>query len=58
MQAPDGNDEVIPGLYVTGQGMGGMYDSTYDLLAEGSASRFALSSGRIAARSIVQENLA
>ena len=54
MQALDGNDEVIPGLYITGQDMGGLYDSTYDLLAEGSASSFALSSGRIAVRSIVQ----
>jgi fumarate reductase flavoprotein subunit len=53
MQALDGNEEVIPGLYLTGQDMGGLYDSTYDLLAEGSASSFALSSGRIAVRSIV-----
>ncbi len=54
MQAlrPDG--EIIPGLYVTGQDMGGLYDSTYDLLAEGSASSFALCSGRIAVRNIVK----
>ena len=58
MQALDGNGEVITGLYVTGQDMGGLYDSTYDLLAEGSASSFALSSGRIAIRSIVKINLA
>jgi len=58
MQALDGKEEVIPGLYVTGQDMGGLYDSTYDLLAEGSASSFALSSGRIAVRSIVHINLA
>jgi fumarate reductase flavoprotein subunit len=57
MQALDGSDEVIPGLYVTGQDMGGLYDSTYDLLAEGSASSFALSSGRIAVRSIIQKEL-
>ncbi len=54
MQALDWNGEVIPGLYVTGQDMGGLYDSTYDLLAEGSASSFALSSGRMAVRSIVE----
>ncbi|MDF1555226.1 MAG: FAD-binding protein, partial [Deferrisomatales bacterium] len=54
MQALDGDDAVIPGLYVTGQDMGGLYDSTYDLLVEGSASSFALSSGRIAVRHIVQ----
>ena len=57
MQALDSNEEVIPGLYVTGQDMGGLYDSTYDLLAEGSASSFALTSGRIAARSIVSLNI-
>lgn len=57
MQALNGNVEVIPGLYVTGQDMGGLYDSTYDLLAEGSASSFALSSGRIAVGSIVQEKI-
>lgn len=55
MQALGGNGEVIPGLYVTGQDMGGLYDSTYDLLAEGSASSFALSSGRIAVRSIAKK---
>lgn len=54
MQALDNSGEVIPGLYVTGQDMGGLYDSTYDLLAEGSASSFALSSGRIAVQSIAQ----
>ena len=52
MQALDSDEEPIPGLYVTGQDMGGLYDSTYDLLAEGSASSFALSSGRIAVRHI------
>lgn len=58
MQALNDNEEVIPGLYVTGQDMGGLYDSTYDLLAEGSASSFALSSGRIAVGSILQTELA
>jgi fumarate reductase flavoprotein subunit len=57
MQALNENGEVICGLYVTGQDMGGLYDSTYDLLAEGSASSFALSSGRIAARSILDSNI-
>lgn len=54
MQALDADGAVIPGLYVTGQDMGGLYDSTYDLLAEGSASSYALSSGRIAVRSIIK----
>ena len=58
MQALDSKDKIIPGLHVTGQDIGGLYDSTYDLLAEGSASSFALSSGRIAVRSIVQNNIA
>lgn len=53
MQALNETGEPISGLYITGQDMGGLYDSTYDLLAEGSASSFALSSGRIAAKSII-----
>lgn len=57
MQALNENEDVIPGLYVTGQDMGGLYDSTYDLLAEGSASSFALSSGRIAVKNIIQMDL-
>lgn len=57
MQALDIHENAIPGLYVTGQDMGGLYDSTYDLLAEGSASSFALSSGRIAAGSIIKKIL-
>jgi fumarate reductase flavoprotein subunit len=55
MQALDFNEGVIPGLYVTGQDMGGLYDSTYDLLAEGSASSFALSSGRLAVKDIIRK---
>ncbi len=54
MQALDPAGAVIPGLYITGQDMGGLYDSTYDLLAEGSASSFALCSGRIAVRNILK----
>jgi len=57
MQALDTEENVIPGLYVAGQDMGGLYDSTYDLLVEGSASSFAFSSGRIAVKSIIQEDL-
>ena len=41
--------DVIPNLYVTGQDIGGLYDSTYDLRCEGSASSFAMTSGRLAA---------
>ena len=32
MQALDCKDKIIPGLYVTGEDIGGLYDSTYDLL--------------------------
>ncbi len=52
MQALDDKGNPIKGLFVTGQDIGGLYDSTYDLLAEGSASSFALTSGRIAANYI------
>jgi fumarate reductase flavoprotein subunit len=55
MQAMDTNDEPIPRLYVTGQDMGRLYDSTYDLLAEGSASSIALSSGRLAVKAIIRD---
>ncbi len=41
--------DVIPGLYVIGQDIGGLYDSSYDLRCEGSASSFAMTSGRVAA---------
>jgi fumarate reductase flavoprotein subunit len=54
MQVLDGKEQVIPGLYVAGQDMGGLYDSTYDLLLEGSASGFALTSGRLAAKHILK----
>ena len=57
LQALDMKDNVIPGLYVTGQDMGGLYDSSYDLLLEGSASGFALTSGRMSAKHIVETRL-
>lgn len=58
MQAVNDRDEPIPGLYVTGQDMGGLSDTSYDLLLEGEASGFALTSGRLAARNIVTTELA
>jgi fumarate reductase flavoprotein subunit len=57
MQAENKDGDVIPGLYVAGQDIGGMYDSTYDLLLEGSASSFAMTSGRLAADHITKTNL-
>lgn len=56
-QALKVNGSKIPGLYVTGQDMGGLYDSSYDLLVEGSASGFALTSGRLAAQNIINNEL-
>lgn len=41
-------------LYVVGQDIGGLFDSTYDLRCEGSASSFAMTSGRIAAEHAIK----
>lgn len=49
---PQGN--VIPNLYVVGQDIGGLYDSSYDLRCEGSASSFAMTSGRVAALNAIK----
>lgn len=57
MQAIHKEGKPIPNLYVTGQDIGGLYDSTYDLLLEGSASSFALTSGRLAAEHIIKTKL-
>lgn len=57
LQVYDVDENVIPGLYVAGQDMGGLYDSTYDLLLEGSASGFALTSGRMAVLHIIETRL-
>lgn len=46
--------DVIPNLYVIGQDIGGLFDSSYDLRCEGSASSFALTSGRVAAMHAVK----
>ena len=45
---------MIPNLYVIGQDIGGLYDSSYDLRCEGSASSFAMTSGRYAAEHALQ----
>ena len=57
LQALDMKDNVIPGLYVTGMDMGGLYDSSYDLILEGSVSGFALTSGRMVVKYIVENRL-
>ena len=46
--------DVIENLYVVGQDIGGLYDSSYDLKCEGSASSFAMTSGRLAAQFAVE----
>ena len=46
--------DVIANLYVTGQDIGGLYDSSYDLKCEGSASSFAMTSGRLAADNAIK----
>jgi len=56
-QALSTHGQPVKGLYVTGQDMGGLYDSSYDLLVEGSASGFALTSGRLAAQNIIKNEL-
>lgn len=57
LQVYDTNEQIIPGLYVTGQDIGGLYDSSYDLLLEGSASGFALTSGRMAVQHIIKTRI-
>lgn len=46
--------DVINNLYVAGQDIGGLYDSSYDLKCEGSASSFAMTSGRLAADNAIK----
>lgn len=47
-EALDGEENVIPGLYAVGNDAGGLYGDSYDLIASGTASGFAMVSGRIA----------
>jgi fumarate reductase flavoprotein subunit len=44
----DANEKVIAGLYAVGCDAGGMYGDSYDIIASGIGSSFALNSGRIA----------
>jgi fumarate reductase flavoprotein subunit len=44
----DNEDNVIPGLYTVGNDAGGLYGDSYDIVASGTASGFAMVSGRIA----------
>lgn len=56
LQVIDKNDHVIPGLYAIGHDAGGMYGDSYDLkVGEGTASAFAINSGRMAVMTILKE---
>ncbi len=56
LQVLDKNDHVIPGLYAIGHDAGGVYGDSYDLkVGEGTASSFALNSGRMAVMTILKE---
>lgn len=58
LQVLDKNDHVIPGLYAIGHDAGGVYGDTYDLkVGEGTASAFAINSGRMAVETIVNGGL-
>jgi fumarate reductase flavoprotein subunit len=48
LEALDNEDNVIPGLYAVGNDAGGLYGDSYDLIASGTASGFAMVSGRMA----------
>ena len=50
----DRNDKVIPGLYAVGNDAGGLYGDSYDVIASGASSGFALNSGRIAGENAVK----
>ena len=56
LQVLDKNDRVIPGLYAIGHDAGGMYGDSYDLkVGEGTASAFAINSGRMAVMTILKD---
>ena len=54
-QAKNPQGDVIPNLFVVGQDIGCLYDSSYDLRCEGSASSFAMTSGRVAAEAALSQ---
>jgi fumarate reductase flavoprotein subunit len=48
------DEEVIPGLYATGNDSVGLYGDSYDLWLPATAFGFAINSGRIAAESALR----
>lgn len=56
LQVLDKHDRVIPGLYAIGHDAGGVYGEAYDLkIGEGTASAFAINSGRMAVKTILAD---
>lgn len=56
LQVLDKNGHVIQGLYAIGHDAGGVYGDSYDLkVGEGTASAFAINSGRMAVRKILAD---
>ena len=54
MEVLSQNDEVISGLYASGNCAGGMYGDTYDAVTSGLTISFAISSGRIASENALK----
>ncbi|MCL2898932.1 FAD-dependent oxidoreductase [Brenneria tiliae] len=55
-QVLDKQRQIIPGLYAIGQDAGGLYSDSYDMsIAEGTASAFAITGGRLAPLAIAEE---
>lgn len=53
LQVVDNEGNIVPNLYAIGLDAGGMYGDTYDMrIANGAASGFSITSGRLAARHI------
>ncbi len=56
LQVLNKDDKPIPGLYAIGHDAGGVYGDSYDLkIGEGTASSFAINSGRMAVKDIVDK---
>ncbi|QEM68733.1 FAD-dependent oxidoreductase [Geobacter sp. FeAm09] len=54
MQPLDRNEQPIKGLYVTGSDVGGLFGDSYGLASPGTTYGFAVGSGRMAARHILE----
>lgn len=57
MQALDKDNQVIPGLYMGGNDMGGLYDTSYDMLVPGFTSSFAITSGYLIGKHLKETNV-